>query len=51
MVQKLLMIALFVALTVSIGVACRHKAKNDGDFVLGGRNGGPWLTAFAYGTS
>ncbi len=51
MVQKLLMIALFVALTVSIGVACRHKAKNVGDFVLGGRNVGPWLTAFAYGTS
>lgn len=51
MVQKLLMIALFVVLTVSIGVACRHKAKNVGDFVLGGRNVGPWLTAFAYGTS
>ena len=29
----------------------RKHATNVNDFVLGGRSVGPWLTAFAYGTS
>ncbi|MDI9508420.1 MAG: sodium/solute symporter, partial [Bacillota bacterium] len=32
-------------------VYARKQVKNVGDFVLGGRAVGPWLTAFAYGTS
>ena len=51
MFEKILMIALFFAVTVGIGVYCRRHAGNVGDFVLGGRNVGPWVTAFAYGTS
>lgn len=51
MFWKLFMIALFVAVTVFIGVVCRNKNSTVGDFVLGGRSIGPWLTAFAYGTT
>lgn len=51
MLEKLMMIALFFAVTIFIGIYCNRKAKNVGDFVLGGRNVGPWVTAFAYGTS
>ncbi len=48
---QLLIIFLFFAVTVAVGVISRKKAGNVGDFVLGGRDVGPWLTAFAYGTS
>jgi len=48
---KILFIALFFAVTIFIGFYCRKKATNSNDFVLGGRNVGPWLSAFAYGTS
>lgn len=51
MFEKLLMIVLFIAITVGIGLYFRNRAANVNDFVLGGRNVGPWLTAFAYGTS
>lgn len=51
MFQKVLMIVLFFAITVVIGIVCRKKAGSVGDFVLAGRSVGPWLTAFAYGTS
>ena len=36
---------------VAVGLICRKKATNVNQFVLGGRNVGAWLTAFAYGTS
>ncbi len=48
---KILFIALFFASTIYIGFHCRKKAQNSNDFVLGGRNVGPWLSAFSYGTS
>lgn len=51
MLAKILMIVLFFAVTVGIGVYCRRKATDVNGFVLGGRSVGPWLTAFAYGTS
>ena len=41
----------FFAIMVAIGVACRRRATDVNGFVLGGRNVGPWLTAFAFGTS
>ena len=44
---KILFIALFFAATIFIGFYCRKKATNSNDFVLGGRNVGPWLSAFA----
>ena len=45
------MILIFFGITVGIGVYCRKKATDVNGFVLGGRSVGPWLTAFAYGTS
>lgn len=51
MIAKVCMLLLFFAVTVAIGLYCRKHATNTGDFVLGGRELGPWLTAFAYGTS
>lgn len=51
MVSKIVMLIVFFAVTVGIGIYCRAHATNVNGFVLGGRNVGPWLTAFAYGTS
>ena len=36
---------------IGVGFYCRRGAKNVDGFVLGGRAVGPWLTAFAFGTS
>ena len=36
---------------VAVGVISRKQASSVDGFVLGGRSVGPWLTAFAYGTS
>ncbi len=41
----------FVALMLGVGIYCRKSATDVDGFVLGGRSVGPWLTAFAYGTS
>lgn len=48
---KLLLLVVFFAVMVGVGLyARRHVVSVDG-FVLGSRSVGPWLTAFAYGTS
>ena len=36
---------------VGVGLYSRKQASSVDGFVLGGRSVGPWLTAFAYGTS
>ena len=51
MVIKILMLVVFFAVLIAVGVLSRKSAKNVDGFVLGGRSVGPWLTAFAYGTS
>lgn len=51
MTLKVLMVAIFFVVMFSIGIYAHKKVKNVGDFVLGGRTVGPWLSAFAYGTS
>ena len=48
---KILLTIIFLAVTVGIGVYSRKQANSVEGFVLGGRSVGPWLTAFAYGTS
>jgi len=50
-VIKLLFLVSFFAIMIAVGIFARKYATNVGDFVLGGRTVGPWLTAFAYGTS
>jgi SSS family solute:Na+ symporter len=51
MLLKIFMLVVFFALMVLIGVLCRRHATDVDGFVLGGRAVGPWMTAFAYGTS
>ncbi|MGN1051040.1 MAG: sodium:solute symporter [Acutalibacteraceae bacterium] len=46
-----IMLVAFFAVMIGIGVYCRKKANSVTGFVLGGRSVGPWLTAFAFGTS
>ncbi len=48
---QILFLIFFFALMVFVGFLCRKHAKNVDGFVLGGQKAGPWLTAFAYGTS
>ena len=42
---------LFFAVMIFIGMRSRRSARSVQGFVLGGRSVGPWLSAFAYGTS
>ena len=49
--MKIAILILYFAVLIAIGVYCRKSATDVNGFVLGGRNVGPWLTAFAYGTS
>lgn len=51
MLIKIILTLVFLAIMVGVGLYQRKSAKNVEGFVLGGRNVGPWLTAFAYGTS
>ncbi len=51
MVIKILLLLVFFGVMVGVGVYSRKHATSVSGFVLGGRSVGPWLTAFAYGTS
>ena len=44
-------LAVYLAVMIGIGVYCHKKTSSVSDFVLGGRSVGGWITAFAYGTS
>ena len=48
---KIIMLVIFFGSMIGIGIYCRKKSTDVTGFVLGGRSVGPWLTAFAYGTS
>ena len=49
--MKIVVLIAYFALMIGIGLYCRKNATDVNSFVLGGRSVGPWLTAFAYGTS
>ena len=51
MVIKIIMVLIFFSVMAGIGLYCRRHTSDVNSFVLGGRSVGPWLTAFAYGTS
>lgn len=48
---KVLMIGTFLAVLLASGYYSMSKTRNLGDFFLGGREIGPWMSAFAYGTT
>ncbi len=49
--MKIALLIVYFAVLIGIGLYCRRHATDVDGFVLGGRSVGPWLTAFAYGTS
>ena len=49
--MKLAVLIIYFAILLGIGFYCRKHSTDVSGFVLGGRSVGPWLTAFAYGTS
>ena len=51
MAIKLGMLVVFFGIMIGVGLYCRKHSTDVDGFVLGGRSVGPWLTAFAYGTS
>lgn len=48
---KVILTIIFLVVMVGVGLYSRKQASSVDGFVLGGRAVGPWLTAFAYGTS
>lgn len=51
LVIKYGIVLLFFGVMLAVGLYCRKHSTDVNGFVLAGRNVGPWLTAFAYGTS
>lgn len=51
MIWKILMIAVFFITTAFTGLYYRNSSHSADEFTLGNRNVGPWLSAFAYGTT
>ena len=51
MIIKVLLTIVFLAVMIGVGLYTRKQASSVEGFVLGGRAVGPWLTAFAFGTS
>ena len=51
MIIKITLTIIFLVVMIGVGIYTRKQASSVDGFVLGGRSVGPWLTAFAYGTS
>ena len=51
MAIRIILLLVFFAVMLTIGFLCRKNSTDVDGFVLGGRSVGPWVTAFAYGTS
>lgn len=51
MFLKFLFLAIFVVIMFGVGIYSKKKVNNEQDFLLGGRQMGPWISAFAYGTT
>ena len=50
-VLSAILLVIFFAVMLYVGYSTRKHATDVNGFVLGGRSVGPWLTAFAFGTS
>ncbi len=51
MAVKIIILVVFFAVMLLVGVRAKKKVTGVNDFVMGGRSIGPWMTAFSYGTS
>ncbi len=46
-----IIVVIYVLVMLSVGYWCMKRTKTVGDFFLGGRTLGPWMSAFAFGTT
>ena len=46
-----IMLIIFFIVMIAVGIVTRRRATDVEGFVLGNRSVGPWMTAFAFGTS
>ena len=51
MLTKIIVIALYTLMIIIVGIIGLRKTKSFKDFLLGGGNVGPWMSAFSYGTA
>ncbi len=51
MIAKICLVLIFFGVAIGVGIYCRKYANGVDGFVLGGRNVGAWMSAFAFGTS
>ena len=51
MTGRIIILALYVIMIITVGIIGLRKTKSFKDFFLGGGNVGPWMTAFSYGTA
>ncbi len=51
MTVKVVVLALYALMIIIVGIVGLRKTRSSKDFLLGGGNIGPWMTAFSYGTA
>lgn len=51
MAARIAVVLLFILINVVIGYWSSRRIKNVGDFFIAGRKVGPWVSAFAFGTT
>lgn len=51
LIQIWAVVAVYIAMMVIIGIRSAKKTKTLTDFVVGSRKAGPWMSAFAYGST
>lgn len=51
MAIKIIVLAAYAIMIITIGIIGLRKTKTFSDFFLGGGNVGPWMSAFSYGTA
>jgi solute:Na+ symporter, SSS family len=50
-IVQITIIVVYVLIMIGVGYWSMRRTRSVGDFFLGGRNLGPWMSAFAYGTT
>lgn len=50
-IVKIVVVLAYVAMMLGIGYWSMRRTRNVGDFFIGGRTIGPWISAMAYGTT
>ncbi len=44
-------VAVYAVFVAAVGILSNKRSKSIGDFTVGGRNAGAWMSAFSYGTA